>query len=291
MSGTRHTFHGADTASSKTFDRLADWATLRKELYADEVPAQLPHDTGAWKKSTGVGGYAPAGLAKDRSGAHDPCVATLESVRSPFPISRHTVKCTLRERCWSGEIFPTELLPMDNETVRFIGFTYFEQDGRALNHHEQESMMWRSAAMKFPCSRPASYQEYMDGRILGMPERNVSGCEIIFTGNPSRGDAPAKHKGWVLGGYPKRAVLKGDPLDGTTEIGSSFGRKAIVCVMPQRRLVRQPSLRTWGACRYDLWRAKSQPDMKAAQIQPEKASDDKTYVFGMSPKPSSSLPR
>merc|ERR1712072_1248637 len=101
-----------------------------------------------------------------------------------------------------------------------------------------------------------------DGRILGMPERNVSGCEIIFTGNP------------------KRAVLKGDPLDGTTEIGSSFGRKAIVCVMPQRRLVRQPSLRTWGACRYDLWRAKSQPDMKAAQIQPEKASDDKTYVFG-----------
>ena len=27
---------------------------------------------------------------------------------------------------------------MDNETVRFIGFTYFEQDGRALNHHEQE---------------------------------------------------------------------------------------------------------------------------------------------------------
>merc|ERR1719379_57933 len=191
MSGTRHTFHGADTASSKTFDRLADWATLRKELYADEVPAQLPHDTGAWKKSTGVGGYAPAGLAKDRSGAHDPCVATLESIRSPFPISRHTVKCTLRERCWSGEIFPTELLPMDNETVRFIGFTYFEQDGRALNHSEQESMMWRSAAMKFPCSRPASYQEYMDGRILGMPERNVSGCEIIFTGNPSRGDAPA----------------------------------------------------------------------------------------------------
>merc|ERR1719217_1836334 len=79
-------------------------------------------------------------------------------------------------------------------------------------------MMWRSAAMKFPCSRPASYQEYMDGRILGMPETNVSGCEIIFTGNPSRGDAPAKHKGWVLGGYPKRAVLKGDPLDGDRQL-------------------------------------------------------------------------
>jgi hypothetical protein len=124
-----------------------------------------------------------------------------------------------------------------------------------------------------------------------MPERNVSGCELIFTGTQSRHDAPPKHKGWVLGGYPKRAILKGDPLDGTTEIGSAFGKKAMMCVLPQRRLVRQPSLRTWGGCRYDLWRAKSHPDMKAAEIQPELASDKKTYAFGMTPKPQSSLPR
>merc|ERR1719265_636184 len=275
----------------KQKQRLPSWATLRKEIYSDEVEAQLPHDTGLWKLSTGVGGYVPAGFAKNRSGARDPCVTTVESLRNPSPISRHTVKCSIRERHWSGEVFPTELLPMSEETVRFIGFAYFQQDGRALNHKEQESVMWRAASLKYPCSRPASYDEYEEGRILGLPERNVSGNEVIFTGPSSMGDAPTKHKGWVLGGYPKRAVLMGDPLDGSSEIGSAFGRKAIMCVLPQRRLVRQPSLRMWGDCRYDLWRAKSQPDLKATALNPAPASQEKTYSFKVSRSPSVTLPR
>ena len=42
-----------------------------------QVQAMHPHDTKFWKKSSGVGGYAPAGLAKDRSGAKDPCVRAI----------------------------------------------------------------------------------------------------------------------------------------------------------------------------------------------------------------------
>jgi hypothetical protein len=206
------------------------------------------------------------------------------------PISRHTVKVSTRERCWAGEIFPTELFA-GSETCRFIGFATFEQDGRALNHNEQEGMMWRAAALKFPCARPATYDEYGEGRILGLPERNVSGYEVVFGGPTSRGDAPAKHKGWVLGGYPKRCVLTGDPFDGQTEAASAFGRKAVLCVLPQRRLVRQPSLRLWGDARYDLWRAKSLPDLKAAQIHPPKADKEKTYVFAYARQPGSTLLR
>jgi len=261
---------------------------MRKEIYKDEVQAMHPHDTKFWKKSSGVGGYAPAGLAKDRSGAKDPCVTSIESLGHPSglcsPISRHTVKVSTRERAWSGEIFPTELFPGNRETCRFLGFAFFQQDGRALNHNEQEGMMWRAAALKFPCSRPALYDEYAEGRILGLPERNVAGAEVVFGGLSSRGDAPATHKGWVLGGYPKRCVLTGDPFDGQTETASSFGRKAVLCVLPQRRLVRQPSLRiTGGEARYDLWRARSQPDLRAAEVHPSNADYKKTYEFTRTP--------
>ena len=44
-------------------------------------------------------------------------------------------------------------------------------------------MMWRAAASKFPCSRPALYDEYAEGRILGLPERNVAGAEVRSEGS------------------------------------------------------------------------------------------------------------
>merc|ERR1719188_2272382 len=106
--------------------------------------------------------------------------------------------------------------------------------------------MWRCAADKFPCSRPATYAEYEEGRILGLPEKNTSGAEIVFTGKRGQGDAPSKHKGWKLGGHVKKCVLKDDPLDGSTQVGYAFGRRAVLCVVSARRLVRQASLRSFG---------------------------------------------
>lgn len=198
---------------------------------------------------------------------------------------------SLHERDWSGEVFPTELLKIEGQKVRFIGYAYFNQDGRAQSHQEQEWLMWHAAASKFPNSRPATYDEYAECRIQGIPERNTSGAEVVFTGYTSRGDMPPKHRGWVLGGHPKLTVLQNDPLDGQTETGSAFGRKAVLCVLPARRLVRQPSLRQWGEMRYDLWRARSEPDLAAARLAPLPANHKKTYSYSFSSNPSSTLPR
>ena len=79
-------------------------------------------------------------------------------------------------------------------------------------------MMWRAAASKFPCSRPALYDEYAEGRILGLPERNVAGAEVRAEGT-ARQQMPGSPGVAACHHYIKRtirwcAILYSAPLNG-----------------------------------------------------------------------------
>ena len=87
--------------------------------------------------------------------------------------------------------------------LRFVGFAEFDMDGRVFTGGEMDRMMmnlgqmrvWHafplsariSASQKYPCSRPATFDEYAERCILGLPERNNSGRDVVFVGPGATG--------------------------------------------------------------------------------------------------------
>lgn len=130
--------------------------------------------------------------------------------------------------------------------VVFVGYAEFDMDGRTHTSGEMDRMMVHAAVSKYPCSRPATFGEYADGAILGLPHRNQSGRDIVFIG-PGATGCELFHTNSL--GSQKCAVSPGDILDGNWGTASLYGRKSILCVYPIERVRRQQSLTQFGLAR------------------------------------------
>lgn len=153
--------------------------------------------------------------------------------------------------------------------VMFIGFVEWEMDGRVHSAGEMDRLMALAAASKFPCSRPATFEEYASMKIIGAPAVNVSGRDVSFVGPGScceRSDSNTLGtKKWVV---PAR-----DPFDGTATTSATYGKKCCFCVYPAERMARQHSLSQFGLARTA---ASSKHDGKLHRVRSWDGIPDKT---------------
>ncbi|CAK9058538.1 unnamed protein product [Durusdinium trenchii] len=133
--------------------------------------------------------------------------------------------------------------------VVFVGFAEFDMDGRAFTGGEMDRMMMISASQKYPCSRPATFDEYAERCILGLPERNNCGRDVVFVG-PGATGCELFHTNTL--GIQKAVVSPHDMFDGTWGNASLYGRKCILCVYPVQRLKKQQSLTQFGLARQTI---------------------------------------
>lgn len=131
--------------------------------------------------------------------------------------------------------------------VVFVGYASFEMDGRAHTAGEMDRLMMSAAAAKYPCARPCTFDEYADGVVLGLPQKNLSGRDVAFVGLGATGCNGVSHSNTL--GAQKAIVPPGDFLDGSWGAVSLYGWKSILCVVPAERMRRQQSLMQFGLAR------------------------------------------
>lgn len=131
------------------------------------------------------------------------------------------------------------------QRVYFCGFAEWEMDGRLHSAGEMDRLMALAAASKFPCSRPATFDEYSSMNIVGAPTVNVSGRDISFVGPGSC----CERSGSNTLGTQKWVVPARDPFDGTATTSATYGKKCCFCVYPAARLEKQHSLSQFGLAR------------------------------------------
>jgi len=136
--------------------------------------------------------------------------------------------------------------------VMFVGYADFEMDGRVHTAGEMDRLMLHAASQKYPCARPATFDEYSDQCILGLPSCNHSGRDIVFVG-PGATGCELNHTNTL--GAQKAIVPSGDALDGSWGAASLYGRKSVICVYPLERVKRQQSLTQFGAARSNIGRS------------------------------------
>eukprot|EP00928_Gymnodinium_smaydae_P017802 TRINITY_DN16801_c0_g3_i1.p1 TRINITY_DN16801_c0_g3~~TRINITY_DN16801_c0_g3_i1.p1 ORF type:complete len:268 (+),score=28.50 TRINITY_DN16801_c0_g3_i1:90-893(+) len=130
--------------------------------------------------------------------------------------------------------------------VLFVGFAEFDMDGRVHTAGEMDRLMQMAASSKFPCARPATLDEYVDGEIQGLPQRNTSGRDVVFAG-PGATGCELFHTNTLCA--QKCAVHNGDQFDGVWGAATLHGRKCCICVYPMQRVKRQQSLTQFGLAR------------------------------------------
>lgn len=127
----------------------------------------------------------------------------------------------------------------------YVGFAEWDMEGRLHTTGEMDRLMAVAAASKYPCARPATFEEYASLQIRGIPKDNGSGRDVAFVGpgssvDPSHANTLGSMK-WVV---PAR-----DPFDGTATTSATFGRKCCLCVYPAARVEKQHSLTQFGLAR------------------------------------------
>lgn len=128
----------------------------------------------------------------------------------------------------------------------YVGFVEWDMDGRAHTQGEMDRLMAHAASSKYPCSRPATLDEYVEERIVGIPLRNETGRDVTFIG---RGSTHQHLGNTNTLGAQKCVVAPGDELDGTCGMSAVHGRKCALCVYPVDRLKKQQSLTQFGLAR------------------------------------------
>lgn len=147
--------------------------------------------------------------------------------------------------------------------VVFVGYATFDMDGRTHTAGEMDRLMMRAAVSKYPCSRPATFDEYAEGVIQNLPPRNNSGLDVAFVG-PGATGSELYHTNTL--GMQKCVVCPGDDYtERQWGMASLYGRKALLCVYPVERMRRQRSLTQYGLGR-NFVQAKSGPLKKAGSL-------------------------
>jgi len=152
----------------------------------------------------------------------------------------------------------------------FIGWAEWEMDGRLCTAGEMDRLMAGIAVSKYPCARPATLNEYVEGLIDGLPRTNTSGRDLTFIGPGSSG-SELQHANTL--GCQKCVVLPGEELDGNISTSVMYGRKCVACVYPVKRVARQQSLTQFGLSRRALSETRSGRLRRAGSLS---ALQDKT---------------
>lgn len=154
----------------------------------------------------------------------------------------------------------------------FVGFVEWNMERAAFRRGELDRLMIAACRAKYPCSRPATYEEFISHAITGLPAMNQTKFDITFTGPGSEkiGPGALDHKNTLFS--RKKIIMPGERLDGSTgqiEISDSsiWGKKACIAVVYSTRLQLQPSLRQFG---------QSRKTIKDQKCYTENCSNDKT---------------
>lgn len=158
----------------------------------------------------------------------------------------------------------------------FVGFADYTMEKGAMTRGELDRLMVSACHSKFPCSRPATYEEYISKSIGQLPKINRTKFDVTFIGPGSEklGPGALDHKNTLF--CRKKVVFPGERLDGSSgqiEISDSscWGRKTCIAVVYVNRIIRQPSLKQFGLLRNCIdqsWRGDRQ--------YMESLSDDET---------------
>lgn len=137
----------------------------------------------------------------------------------------------------------------------FLGFADWTMEPGRMTRGELDRLMISACRSKYPCSRPATYEELISQAIIGLPEHNKTGLDIAFVGPgseviPAGGGGIESRSAFCR----KKVVFPGDRLDKETSLSlnSLGGRKTCIAVQQLNRLSLQPSLRQFGAARKTL---------------------------------------
>ncbi|CAD7941752.1 unnamed protein product [Amoebophrya sp. A25] len=139
----------------------------------------------------------------------------------------------------------------------FAGFVDWTMERAAMTRGEMDRLMYAACAAKYPCSRPATYEEYISHGISGLPTLNQTKHDITFVGPGSDkiGPGALDHRNTIFA--RKKVVFPGDRLDGSSgqieiDDSSCWGRKTCIAVVYTNRLRKQPSLKQFGVLRNTL---------------------------------------
>jgi len=130
--------------------------------------------------------------------------------------------------------------------VLFVGFVEFDMDGRFQTAGEMDRLAHYAVSSKYPCARPATFDEYSEMAIVGLPPRNMSGRDVVFVG-PGGTGCELLHTNTL--GAQKCIVHPGDAFDGNWGAAGMWGRKCVVAVYTMDRLKKQQSLASFGYAR------------------------------------------
>jgi len=190
--------------------------------------------------------FSDKGLPEARVG---PCEKTTMFHGDPSPNSSPD---RMRATTSSASFMHPPASSAKSGQVMFVGIAQFDMDGRMHTAGEMDRLMLHAANSKYPCSRPATFDEYAEGAILGLPDKNKTGQEVVFAG-PGATGCELFHTNTL--GAQKVIVPPGDAFDGTWAMASLFGRKCILCVHPIERVKRQQSLALFGQSRQSIGRS------------------------------------
>mmetsp|Transcript_18665 Transcript_18665/g.46605 ORF Transcript_18665/g.46605 Transcript_18665/m.46605 type:complete len:336 (-) Transcript_18665:481-1488(-) len=158
-------------------------------------------------------------------------------------------------RCYSVPKRGTE--GVHHPVCVFVGFVEWTMERAAMTRGEMDRLMYAACAAKYPCSRPATYEEYISHGIAGLPTINQTKFDVTFIGPGSEklGPGVLDHKNTNFA--RKKIVFPGDRMDGSSgqieiDDSSCWGRKACLAVVYNNRLRQQPSLKQFGLLRNTL---------------------------------------
>lgn len=184
-------------------------------------------------------GSAPSGTRRPQGGARagSAPLASRDASAAPSPAATASTAGPLRPGHAPGDVV-------------FAGYAEFDMDGRVHTAGEMDRLMMHAACSKYPGARPATFDEYAEGAILGLPAKNQSGRDVVFVG-PGATGSELFHTNTL--GVQKCVVPPGDDFT-ECEWGAAslYGRKAMLCVYPVERIRRQRSIAHFGQTRVAL---------------------------------------
>ena len=115
----------------------------------------------------------------------------------------------------------------------FLGFADWTMERGNHTVGEMDRLMQAACRSKYPCSRPCTYEEFINSAIAGLPLLNETRYDLTFVGPGSELVGPGALDNSHTLGQRKKVVRPGGRLDGSSgtfelDEGSSWGRKTCI---------------------------------------------------------------